>query len=44
MGIRLLRFEYDGQVRWGVYEDALRLVEGRLTKYFNRWTFTNCKS
>ncbi|MFJ8066155.1 fumarylacetoacetate hydrolase family protein [Psychrobacillus sp. NPDC096426] len=27
MGIRLLRFEYDGQVRWGVYEEALRLVE-----------------
>lgn len=28
MGIRLLRFEYDGQVHWGVYEEALRLVEG----------------
>lgn len=28
MGTRLLRFEYDGQVLWGVYEEALRLVEG----------------
>lgn len=28
MGTRLLRFEYSGQERWGVYEEALRLVEG----------------
>lgn len=28
MGTRLLRFEYNGQNRWGVYEEALRLVEG----------------
>lgn len=28
MGIRLLRFEYDRQERWGIYEEDLRLIEG----------------
>lgn len=28
MGTRLLRFEYDRQERWGIYEENLRLIEG----------------
>lgn len=28
MGTRLLRFEYDQQERWGIYEEDLRLIEG----------------
>ncbi|WP_419958614.1 fumarylacetoacetate hydrolase family protein [Psychrobacillus psychrotolerans] len=28
MGTRLLRFEYDRQERWGIYEEDLRLIEG----------------